>query len=114
MTVLTTRGTFPKWSSRGIFQQDNARPHTARVSQDFLRHVQILPWPARALDLSPIQNVWDPLKRQMPLSHSVHDLKVAIQDLWVHLPQDNTRRLINTIPDRVAACIAPGAVPTLY
>ncbi|GFW28836.1 transposable element Tcb2 transposase [Trichonephila clavipes] len=29
-----------------IFQQDNARPHTARVAQDFLRHFQILPWPA--------------------------------------------------------------------
>ncbi|GFS79445.1 transposable element Tcb1 transposase [Trichonephila clavipes] len=28
-----------------IFQQDNARPHTARVSQDFLRHFQTLPWP---------------------------------------------------------------------
>ncbi|GFX85197.1 transposable element Tcb2 transposase [Trichonephila clavipes] len=23
-----------------IFQQDNARPHTARVAQDFLRHFQ--------------------------------------------------------------------------
>ncbi|GFY36222.1 transposable element Tcb1 transposase [Trichonephila clavipes] len=30
-----------------IFQQDNARPHTARVAQDFLRHFQTLPWAAR-------------------------------------------------------------------
>ncbi|GFU03970.1 uncharacterized protein TNCV_198551 [Trichonephila clavipes] len=29
-----------------IFQQDNARPHTARVAQDFLRQFQTLPWPA--------------------------------------------------------------------
>ncbi|GFS64736.1 transposable element Tcb1 transposase [Trichonephila clavipes] len=29
-----------------IFRQDNARPHTARVDQDFLRHFQTLPWPA--------------------------------------------------------------------
>ncbi|GFX84653.1 DDE_3 domain-containing protein [Trichonephila clavipes] len=29
------------------FQQDNARPHTARVAQDFLRHFQTLPSPAR-------------------------------------------------------------------
>ncbi|GFT48309.1 transposable element Tc1 transposase [Trichonephila clavipes] len=28
-----------------IFQQDNARPHIARVAQDFLRHFQTLPWP---------------------------------------------------------------------
>ncbi|GFU54447.1 transposable element Tc1 transposase [Trichonephila clavipes] len=29
-----------------IFQQDSARPHTARVAQDFLHHFQTLPWPA--------------------------------------------------------------------
>ncbi|GFV51335.1 transposable element Tcb1 transposase [Trichonephila clavipes] len=31
-----------------IFQQDNARPHTIRVAQDFLRHFQTLPWLARS------------------------------------------------------------------
>ncbi|GFT91735.1 DDE_3 domain-containing protein [Trichonephila clavipes] len=36
-----------------IFQQDNARPHTARVAQDFLRHFQTLPWPARYLQFVP-------------------------------------------------------------
>ncbi|GFW30920.1 DDE_3 domain-containing protein [Trichonephila clavipes] len=40
-----------------IFQQDNARPHTARVAQDFLRHFQTLPWPARSPDLSPVEHV---------------------------------------------------------
>ncbi|GFV42241.1 transposable element Tc3 transposase [Trichonephila clavipes] len=35
-----------------IFQQDNARPHKARVAQDFLSHFQTLPWPARSPDLS--------------------------------------------------------------
>ncbi|GFT94393.1 transposable element Tcb1 transposase [Trichonephila clavipes] len=29
-----------------ILNQDNARPHTARVVQDYLRHFQTLPWPA--------------------------------------------------------------------
>ncbi|GFW70758.1 DDE_3 domain-containing protein [Trichonephila clavipes] len=37
-----------------IFQQDNARLHTARVAQDFLRHFQTLPWPARSPDFSPV------------------------------------------------------------
>ncbi|GFT62518.1 DDE_3 domain-containing protein [Trichonephila clavipes] len=40
-----------------IFQQDNARPHAARVAQDFLRHFQTLPWPARYRDLSPVEHV---------------------------------------------------------
>ncbi|GFW14536.1 transposable element Tcb2 transposase [Trichonephila clavipes] len=97
-----------------IFQQDNARPHTARVSQDFLRHFQTLPWPARSPDLYPVEHMWDQLKRQMPSCHSVHDLELAVQDLCAHLSQDNIRCLINSMPDRVAACIAAGGCPTRY
>ncbi|GBM52632.1 hypothetical protein AVEN_16745-1 [Araneus ventricosus] len=82
-----------------IFQHDNACRNTSRVAQDFLLHVQTLPWPSCSPDLSPIEHVWDRLKRQMLLCHSVHNLEVAVQDLWVHLPQDNIRHLINTITD---------------
>ncbi|GFW94920.1 transposable element Tcb1 transposase [Trichonephila clavipes] len=45
------------------FQQDNARPHTARVAQDIPRHFQTLAWPARSPDLSPVDHVWDQLNR---------------------------------------------------
>ncbi|GFX68757.1 transposable element Tc1 transposase [Trichonephila clavipes] len=100
--------------SGAIFQQDNARPHTARVAQDFQRHFQTLPWPARSSDLSPVEHVWDQLKRQMSSCHSEHDLKLSVQDLWAHLPQDNIRCLINSMPDRVVACIAAGGGPTCY
>ncbi|GFT61447.1 DDE_3 domain-containing protein [Trichonephila clavipes] len=97
-----------------IFRQDNARPHTTKVAQDFLRHFQTLPWPARSPYLSPVEHVWDQLNLQMPSCHSVHDLELAVQDLWGHLPQDNIRCLINSMPDRVAACIAAGGGPTRY
>ncbi|GFX24391.1 uncharacterized protein TNCV_421921 [Trichonephila clavipes] len=97
-----------------IFQQDNARPHTARVAQDFLRHFKALPWPTRSPDFSPVEHVLDQLKRQMPSCHSVRDLELSVQDLWAHLPQDNIRCLINSMPGRVAACIAAGGGPTRY
>ncbi|GFT83885.1 transposable element Tcb2 transposase [Trichonephila clavipes] len=93
-----------------IFQQDNARPHTARVAQDFLRHFQTLPWLAR----SPVEHVWDQLKWQMPSCHSVNDLELAVQDLWAHRPQDNIRCLINSMLGHVGACIAAGGGPTRY
>ncbi|GFX73577.1 transposable element Tcb2 transposase [Trichonephila clavipes] len=83
--------------------------HTARTAG-----VMTLPWPARSPYLSPVEHVWDQLKRQMPSCHSVHDLELAVQDLWAHLPQDNIRCLINSMPDRVAACIANGGGPTRY
>ncbi|GFW52462.1 transposable element Tcb2 transposase [Trichonephila clavipes] len=45
-----------------IFQQENARPHTARVSQDCLRTVTTLVWPARSqicLQSSISEIIWD-------------------------------------------------------
>ncbi|GFW54523.1 DDE_3 domain-containing protein [Trichonephila clavipes] len=95
-----------------IFQQDNVRPHTARVAQDLLHHFQTLSWPARSPDLSPVEHVWDQLKRQS--CHSVQDIELVVQDLWAHLPQNNIRCLINSMPNRVAACIATGGDPTRY
>ncbi|GFW90863.1 transposable element Tcb2 transposase [Trichonephila clavipes] len=80
-----TDWTFPKWSPRGNFP--------VRVAEVFLRHFQTLPRPARSPDVSPVERVWDQLKRQMPSCHSVHDLKLAVQDLWAHLPQDSIRCL---------------------
>ncbi|GFU68455.1 uncharacterized protein TNCV_3869471 [Trichonephila clavipes] len=88
-----------------IFQQDNVRPQTARVTQDFLHHFQTLPWLARSPDLSPVKHLWDQLKWQMPSCHSIHDLELAVQDLWAHLPQDNIRCLINSMLDRVSSSL---------
>ncbi|GFW60337.1 HTH_Tnp_Tc3_2 domain-containing protein [Trichonephila clavipes] len=62
----------------------------------------------------PCRALWDQLKRQMPSCHSVHDLQLAVQDLWAHLPQDNIRCVINSMPDRMAVCIAAGGGPTRY
>ncbi|GFT54383.1 transposable element Tcb2 transposase [Trichonephila clavipes] len=73
-----------------------------------------LPWPARSPDLSPVEHVWDQLKLYMPSCHSVNDSELAVQDLWTHLPQENIRCLINSTPDRVAACFAAGGGPTRY
>ncbi|GFV19284.1 transposable element Tc1 transposase [Trichonephila clavipes] len=47
-------------------------------------------------------HVWDQQIRQMPSCYYVHDLELAVQDLSVHLPQDNIRCLINSMPDRAA------------
>ncbi|GFW72831.1 transposable element Tc1 transposase [Trichonephila clavipes] len=49
-------GPFLNGLPEAIFQQDNARSHTARVAQDFLRYFQTLPWPARSPDLSPVEH----------------------------------------------------------
>ncbi|GFS90424.1 transposable element Tcb1 transposase [Trichonephila clavipes] len=50
-----------------IFQQDNARPHVARIVQRFFVNYQIelLPCPARSPDLSPIENMWSMVAQRL-------------------------------------------------
>ncbi|GFT90627.1 transposable element Tcb2 transposase [Trichonephila clavipes] len=96
-TLIVMRGTLT--GQRNV--DDIVRPHT-------------LPWPARSPDLFPVEHERDQLKWQMALCHSVHDLELAVQDLWAHLPQDNIRCLINSMTNRVAVCITAGFGPTRY
>jgi hypothetical protein len=48
-------------------QHDNVSSHTARFVRDFLqdRNVSVQPWPAKNLDLNPIEHVWDLLDRRV-------------------------------------------------
>jgi hypothetical protein len=50
-----------------IFQQDNARPHVARVCQDFLANHSINPldWPPYSPDLSPMEHLWNEVYRRV-------------------------------------------------
>ncbi|GFU64282.1 transposable element Tcb2 transposase [Trichonephila clavipes] len=64
-----------------IFQQDNARPHMARVSQDCLCTVTTLPWPARSPDLSRIEYIWDDLGWRVENPTSLNELEAKLQQI---------------------------------
>ncbi|GFU75204.1 transposable element Tcb1 transposase [Trichonephila clavipes] len=58
-----------------IFQQDNARPHVARIVQRFFinHQIELLPWPARSLDLSLMENMWSmAAQRLTQLLHQIN------------------------------------------
>ncbi|GFS48294.1 transposable element Tcb1 transposase [Trichonephila clavipes] len=58
-----------------IFQQDNARPHVARIVQRFFvnHHIKLLPWLARSPDLSPIENMWSMVAQRLTqLPHQIN------------------------------------------
>ncbi|UYV81986.1 hypothetical protein LAZ67_21000298 [Cordylochernes scorpioides] len=106
-----------------LYQQDNARPHTARISQQALQDVQMLPWPPYSPDLSPIEHVWDIIERRLhalPQPASEDELWQMVEREWRAIPQDAIRTLIDSLPRRVAACIAVRAalnmemLPILY
>ena len=96
-----------------IFQQDNARPHSAALTQQaFQRNsVEVLPWPAHSSDLSSIEHVWDVLGRRInyqekyPLPPSSLDvLEHRIRSEWERIDQQEIRNLISSMPRRLIEC----------
>ncbi|GFV57777.1 transposable element Tcb2 transposase [Trichonephila clavipes] len=106
----------PMLSSRpgAIYQQDNVRPHTARLSQQCLQGYDVLPWPVRSPDLSPIEHVWNALGRQLQPSRDTGELTAQMQRLWQDLPQGVISDLIESMPRRISACIAATGGFTTY
>ena len=99
-------------SATAIFQQDNARPHVARIVQRFFvtHQIELLPWPARSPDLSPIENMWSMVAQRVSQTASPaatpDDLWQRVEAAWAAVPQEHIQRLFDSMPRRVAAVIS--------
>ena len=103
-----------------ILQQDNARPHVARVCQDFLANNNIAPlaWPPYSPDLTPIEHIWDELdsrvrKRRNPPA-TLAQLRNALIDEWNNVPMRTVNALVNSIQRRIRAATAARGGHTRY
>ncbi|GFX98031.1 transposable element Tcb1 transposase [Trichonephila clavipes] len=95
-----------------IFQQDNARPHVARIVQRFFvnHHIELLPWPNRSPDLSTIGNLWPMVAQRLsqitPQATTPDQLWQRVAATWSDLPQEHIQSLFEPIPRRVTAVIS--------
>ena len=103
-----------------IFQQDNARPHTARATRQFLQrnNVQTMEWPAVSPDLSPIEHLWDELNRRIRSRvvqpQHMNELQAALLQEWQNIPLRVLRRLVFSMRRRCAAVINARGGHTRY
>ena len=101
-------------------QKDNARPHTARVTQQFLQRngIPLLPHPARSPDLNPIEHFWDEIGRQLQgrqhMPQTVQELQDAIQEIWRTIPRHRTNNLVASMYRRCRAVINANGGHTRY
>jgi hypothetical protein len=71
--------------------------------------VNLLPWPPRSPDLSPIEPVWDMIGQRLKnLAHppqTIQQLLHEIQVRWDALPQEKIDNQIPSMPRRVTECV---------
>ncbi|GFV11226.1 transposable element Tcb2 transposase [Trichonephila clavipes] len=99
---------------KATFQQDNAQPYTARVSQDCLRTVTTLPWPDRSPDLSLIEQIWDHLGRRVGHPTSLKELEARLQEIWNEMSQDIIQNFMPQCPIVSYRAFAPRGGSTRY
>lgn len=112
-----TEGLLPFLDNFELFQQDNARIHTAKASMDWLllHGIQPINWPAHSPDLNPIGHIWKALKaklrglhpRYVRLRSNEADRKLLIkwiQEAWEALPDRLILKLTTSARNRLRAC----------
>jgi transposase len=98
-------------AQRFVFQQDNARPHSARFTTQFLtaNNILTLSWPSLSPDMNPIEHLWDQLQRRVCRRNvypaNRRELWQALQEEWAAIPQAHIRHLITSMPRRCQSLI---------
>ena len=108
------------------FQQDRSPIHTARLVHNWLASqgdIDVLQWPPRGADLSPIENVWAETKRILrenwpsPPPRTQDELWDAVFAAWEEIADNGRRysnRLISSMPRRIEAVIQANGNWTRY
>ncbi len=96
-------------SRRRVFQQDNAKPHTAAITTAWLRsrRDRVLNWPACCPDLSPIENIWHIIKRKIcqRRPQTLQQLEPYIRQEWDQIPTPKLQKLITTMTRRLQSVL---------
>ena len=91
-----------------ILQPDNAPCHKSRQTMQWFadNDVEVLPWPARSLDLNPIENIWNTMAQRLAKKKpsSKNELRLMLAHLWRQITKDECLKLIDSMPKRVKEC----------
>ncbi|GBO34810.1 Transposable element Tc1 transposase [Araneus ventricosus] len=106
----------------GIFQQDNAPCHEARIVLELFEEdtdeFHLMSWPPNSPDLNPMEHIWDVMERQLrtqtPPCPNISTLRDRCLDIWYNLSPVMYQKLVASMPRRVAAVLKAKGGETRY
>ncbi|GFS89696.1 transposable element Tcb1 transposase [Trichonephila clavipes] len=79
-------------------------------SQRYISKIELLPWPARSPDLSPIEDMLSMIAQRLtqitPPAATPDKLLQRVEAAWSAVPQEHIQSLFESMPRRVAAVIS--------
>lgn len=97
---------------------DGASCHTSFETNDYLKNYCniIQSWPPNSPDLNPIENFWLLLKRSVEElePQTIEELINVSFDTWENYEVDDIHNLIDSVPNRLAACINANGMQKRY
>ncbi|GFV67246.1 transposable element Tcb2 transposase [Trichonephila clavipes] len=103
-----------------LLMDDNAPYHRTVAAEQLLESEDIerMDWPARSLDLNPIEHVWDCLGRRLAARTlppvTIRELRLALQDELAAMSQQLIDTLILSMGRRCETCLAVREGHILY
>lgn len=101
-----------------IFQQDNDPKHTAFNTRLFLLYKvkKQLKTPPQSPDLNPIEHLWDLLEKRIRnhVISSKEMLKAVLLEEWNKITEEETSKLVASMPKRLKEVLKNKGYPTSY
>ncbi|GBN93215.1 hypothetical protein AVEN_133252-1 [Araneus ventricosus] len=102
-------------TGNGIFQQDNAPCHKARIVLEwFEEHTDafhLMSWPPNSPHPNPMKHIWDVMELK---HHHVRTLRDCCLNIWYNLSPVMYQKLVASIPRRDAAVLKAKGGATRY
>ena len=99
-------------------QHDNNPKHRAHIVTKWLdeKGVEWLKWSSFSPDpdLNPIEHIWDEVERRMrkEMAKNEFELKQALLKVWYNIGNDVTKKLVDSVPNRLHKVIRMNGYPT--
>ncbi|KAJ4427348.1 hypothetical protein ANN_24968 [Periplaneta americana] len=115
-----SRNASPFLLQHGTQLDNGSWPHVSAATMQWYadNNVHRLDWPAQSPDLNPIEHLWDELDRRLRYREmrptSIVQLSAMLQKEWRRIPVDILYKLVESMPDRVAAVTATRGSTTRF